>query len=180
MQPGVDKIIDLFTYPWDLPSDSFDGAIISHVCEHIPHEPKFGLQRSEAWPDMKEWLKRETDLQNTQDGWFTFFSELYRVLTNGAIVYILSPFAWSQGGITDPTHTRYLTPETFSHSMRPDQNAPFAYSTGGIHFELTGSVRYMPMEHYAHLVNNPERFGYALQHEINVATDFSLTLECVK
>lgn len=133
----ADKVFDLFSYPWPLESDSYDGALLSHLCEHIPHEIKIS-----ATPDMitygvsTDQINRCNELQHLQDGWFAFFAELYRVLRNGAEVHILSPHARSDGAISDPTHTRYLLPQSFEHSMTPNPDAPFEYATGGIHFEM--------------------------------------------
>ena len=28
-QPGVDKVVNLFEYPWPLESDAYDGALVS-------------------------------------------------------------------------------------------------------------------------------------------------------
>jgi len=165
---GVDRVMDLFTYPWALEDNAYDGALLSHIVEHIPHEPRNGLQ----------------------DGWFAFFAELYRVLTLGALVHILCPYGWSQGAITDPTHTRLITEHTFTHSMQVDDNSPFAYATGGINFALRGySFGLYPM--FAHLRpsaddnENSEQhkrglFQDALMTRVNVVNDLYAVLEVCK
>lgn len=190
-QPGVDQVIDLFNYPWPLADNAFDGALLAHVAEHIPHEirvhdiepaksddpyiARYNTLTVDATPE----ARRRKQLVQMQDGWFAFFSELYRVLTPGAQVYILSPFAWSSGGITDPSHTRLLMPDSFTHSMQSDPNAPFAYETGGIHFEMR-AVRLNLTPYFHHLAGNPELLQHALETQLNVAYEFYVRLEAVK
>ncbi len=168
--PGVDQRIDLFTYPWALEDNSYDGALLAHLCEHIPHEIIVG---DSSVSDIAR-------LNATQNGWFAFFSELYRVLTDGAVVYILSPHARSDGAIHDPTHTRYLLPETFLHSMQPDPDAPFTYATGGIHFTTIDAPTYQLHPDYNHLQGRPELLQQAAMHEWNVVYGFAMKLRVVK
>ena len=169
MQPGVDKVIDLFSYPWDFPDNSFDGALFSHVCEHIPHGIK-----------LKDDSPRAQELAKCQDGWYSWWAEAHRVCTPGAIIHVLSPYAWSQGSMTDPSHTRYLTEHTFSHSMKPDPNSPFEYATGGLHFEQDDPAVFRVTEMFAHLQDDPQELTRALQTRINVAYELYVKLRAVK
>ena len=105
---GVDVQMDAFRYPWPLDSDAFDGALLSHIVEHIPHYTD-GPYR---------------------DGFFDFFAELHRVLKIGSTAHILVPYAWSTAGMIDPTHTRYLVPGTFWYLCDDESNAPFRYKSG--------------------------------------------------
>lgn len=189
-EDGVDKVMDVFAYPWDFADNSFDGALLSHIAEHCPHEPRLNIIPPYEWDGRFDWGKRVCELEKMQDGWYCMFSELYRVLEPGAIVHILSPYGWSQGAITDPTHTRLLTEHTFSHSMQPDPNSPFKYETGGIHFEMVGhSFSLMP--HWSHLAVNagdtPEwiadkqyRFQRAIETHLNVVYELYVQLRAVK
>ena len=188
---GVDECVDLFTYPWPLESDSYDGALLSHLCEHIPHEirvhelitpasddpywARYRVLTADATPE----ARRRKQFSQMQDGWFAFFAELYRVLTPGAMVYILSPYAWSYGAINDPSHTRLLTPDSFNHSMRPDPDAPFAYETGGLHFEMR-DVRMGISPDYIPMAGNPDMMQRLLNTQLNVASEFYVRLECIK
>lgn len=179
MQPGIDQCIDLFTYPWPLESNSYDGALLSHLCEHIPHEIKLNIEVGETSAATEKLNTGAYDLGKMQDGWYAFWAELYRVLTDGAVVHVLSPYGWSQGAITDPTHTRLLTEQTFTHSMKPDPNSPFAYQTGGIHFELL-DTRFNITELFRHLVDDQTELTRALQTRLNVAYEFYVKLQVVK
>ena len=168
MQPGVDKVMDLFCYPWDLPSDSFSGALLSHVAEHIPHEI----------------ATNDSDLSQMQDGWFAFFSELWRVLEHGSIVHVLSPYGHSTDAISDPTHTRYLTEFSLRHSMQPNPDAPFEYNHK-LHFDIVENWTFRPMGIFAHepyiAKGIPtEAFFLAKQTMNNVIREFYTQLVCIK
>lgn len=192
---GVDECIDLFNYPWTLESNAYDGALLSHLCEHVPHEiriaphtdalikaessvrrARYGSSEEGMITPIKDKVRR---LEQMQDGWFAFFAELYRVLSPGAMVYILSPYAWSYGAINDPSHTRLLTPDSFNHSMRPDPDAPFAYETGGLHFEMH-DVRMGISPDYIPMAGNPDMMQRLLNTQLNVASEFYVRLECIK
>lgn len=189
---GADKEFDLFTYPWPLESDSYDVALLSHLCEHIPHEikidignEKVGVALSATKIEIRPYelvVQREhtIKLSQLQDGWFAFFAELYRVLTHDARVHILAPHASSDGAVNDPTHIRYLTPSSFEHSMRPDPDAPFEYQTGGIHFEFDDEPKCMLTEWGSAYSNNPPMLYQALMTQRNIVTDFYVRLKVVK
>jgi hypothetical protein len=178
---GIDECINLFTYPWPLQSDSYDGALLSHLCEHIPH--KISIHEPERLMATAGYIPsdRARLLMQMQDGWYAFFAELYRVLTDGAMVHILAPYGWSQGAITDPTHTRLLTEHTFTHSMKPDpDNVSFQYANGGIHFDLAEPVTFKPTELFAHLLDDQAEWTRALQTRLNVVYEFYTKLRVVK
>lgn len=175
-----DCVMDLFTYPWDLPSDTFEGALCAHICEHIPHEIRLQQFRTE----------RTLELEKMQDGWYAFFSELYRVLKPGAMVHILAPHAFSQGAYFDPSHTRGLLPETFNHSMKPDPDAPFGYENGGLHFE-TRAIGVGITPYFEYLTPRDEdtlelkqqkqaELERAVNTRVNVIAEFYVRLECIK
>lgn len=185
-QPGVDEVVDLFVYPWPWADNSFDGALLAHLVEHIPHS--INLAGEAGLSGIQ--IMRRADLACAQDGWYAFFAELHRVLTPGARAHILAPYGWSQGAITDPTHTRLITEHTFTHSMRPDPGAPFAYSTLDLHFEPV-STAFRITELFAHLLpgdgddsatqaRKQVQLQQALQTSLNVAYEVYTVLEAVK
>lgn len=187
MQPGIDECVDIFTYPWPWPDNSFDGALLAHIAEHIPHEIKLSeLAHAAVNSTPSNFLLSEplmqqgAKLRNMQDGWYAFMYELWRVLTPGAIAHILSPYGWSQGAITDPTHTRLITEHTFTHSMAPDHHSPFEYATGGLHFEVEGPPVFRISEMFAHLKDDPYEFARALSTRINVVYEIYCRLRVVK
>lgn len=185
---GADIRFDIFKYPWPLPSNSFDGALLAHIVEHVNHEIRVVEPH---WPSVfdenfqsafRQWRSDTIKWGQLQDGWYAFFSELYRVLTPGALVHIVSPYGHGDGAITDPTHTRYLTVNTFQHSMQPDSDgATFQYNNGGINFRISGAVTYRSTEMVPML---EEKLGMDYQTLLmlfnNVCYDFYLRLEAVK
>lgn len=177
-EPGVDLVFDAFKYPWPMEDNSYDGALLSHLCEHIPHEINLVGEHDE-----RDYLSVRTQsgpLAAMQDGWYAFMSELHRVCAPGAIIHILSPYGWSQGALSDPTHTRYLTEHVWTHSMQPDANSPFAYATGGLNLRLVEPVRFNITEMFSHLASNPAMLQHALMTNINVAFEMCAMLEVIK
>lgn len=185
---GADKTFDLFAYPWPLEDNSFDGALLAHIVEHIPHEIKQSLAtlwlnygENGTQENEKQYFDRWKELKDLQDGWYAFWSELYRVLTPGATVHLVSPYGWSDGGITDPSHTRLLTLNTFTHSMTPEisDGSTFKYNNGGINFVIDGSPLYRITPTYAH-IRDQEEMQQLMMTRLNVVYDFMIRLKCVK
>jgi hypothetical protein len=172
--PGVDMVFDCFRYPWPLESNSIDGALLTHIVEHCPHEIR-GVQNMTGTEAV-----RYQQLAQAQDGWWAFFGELWRVLTPGAVVHILSPYAFSSGAMTDPSHCRYITEHVFTHSMQPDPNSPFEYQTLGINFQQIEPARFGISPMFQHLVERPELLQDALMTRINVAFELAVKLQAVK
>lgn len=176
---GADLTFDLFRFPWPLPDNCFDGALLAHIAEHIPHE----IQRSfDVFLDderQEEHENRWQRLCRLQDAWYAFFGELHRVLTPGAIVHLVSPYGWSDGGITDPTHTRLLTINTFTHGLQSGDSETFKYETA-CNFKIAAPPTYTPTPLYAHLANSPDMFQHAMMTQLNVVYDFYIQLQAVK
>ena len=129
--PGVNKVVDLFDYPWFdreapipamgnwkdqvLPDNTYDFALASHIVEHIPHHIVWEGQFMHRHPEY-------------QDGWFAWFAQLWRVMKHGGKAYVLCPFVWSDSAFMDPTHTRHVGPGTFNYFSNIDQvDPPFRY-----------------------------------------------------
>jgi Glycosyl transferases group 1 len=182
---GADKVFDIFQFPWPLADNSYDGALCAHILEHIPHEIKTPDKvdiRLTATNEVILDASRARYLSTVQDGWYAFFSELYRVLTPGAIVHCLAPYGHSHGAITDPTHTRYLTADTFTHSMQPSADgSTFQYNNGGINFEVVDMPVY-ELNDIFYLMKNRTGFDMdvLLMAYNNTCFNFYVKLKVVK
>lgn len=169
--PGVDVVFNAFEYPWPFADDLFDGVLLAHLVEHIPHEIRLAKH---VLPTMTE---RRDQLARAQDGWYAFMGELYRIMKPGGVAHILSPYGWSQGAITDPTHTRLITEQTFSHSLNTsEEGAPFTYENLGVKYELVEPPAFRVNELFHHLQDDPDGLTRALQTQINVVYEIYVKL----
>ena len=186
--PGVNEQVDLFTYPWPWEDNSFSLALATHLVEHIPHAPKImGFNGADElmnagpyWQkNVVKWRERCEELANLQDGWFCFFSELWRVLEPDGMVHLLVPHAASDGALADPTHTRYVLPQTFGY-LQKDPNGQFDYSIG-CNFEAPDPA-YRITEPYRNLLPEPDddaqtREQKALELRYNMITRRNVVYE---
>ena len=154
---GADEVVDVFRYPWPWPDDSFSGALLSHLAEHIPHHIF-------TTPWIPHDIEHAEYIQALPDGFYAFFAELRRVLEPDAIVHILSPYGLS---LADPTHTRPIVPATFGY-LSPDEDAPFAKDYGS-HFEVDNN----PVIQY-------QNTGLIGTSQIATPVEFSIQLRAVK
>lgn len=86
--PGVDLVQDLESFPWKVPSESFNTAVASHVVEHI--QPTHGI-------------------------FISFMNEAWRILKEDGEFLIGCPYATSSGMLRDPTHVNFVNEETWSY-----------------------------------------------------------------
>jgi hypothetical protein len=133
---GVDRVMDLFTFPWDFPDNSCDDFYLGHIIEHIPHEPKFRCKDGARYEELKD-----------LDGFFCFFAEIYRIGINGAKVQIICPFGMTYSALQDPTHTRSIVPQTFAYltdEMRQNidfnYQLPFLYTVKEVKFDMPADL----------------------------------------
>jgi len=85
---GVDLVQDLESFPWKIPSETFDTAIANHVVEHI--NPSHGI-------------------------FISWMNEVWRILKPGGEFIIGAPYATSPGMFRDPTHCNFVNEETWSY-----------------------------------------------------------------
>lgn len=91
---GVDLVQDLESFPWKVPSESFNTAVCSHVVEHI--QPTHGI-------------------------FISFMNECWRILKPEGEIVIGCPYATSPGMFRDPTHVNFVNEETWSYFSPIDQ-----------------------------------------------------------
>ena len=131
---GVNEVIDLFAYPWVRSSNGnpwndsvADEMWASHIVEHIPHAARLAHG---ATPMHQQ--------QGALDGWYAWFYEAWRILKPGGLLHIVSPTAFSLQAMSDPSHTRYIVPSSFSY-LSPNPDAPFDYQIAAC-FEAVDNV----------------------------------------
>jgi SAM-dependent methyltransferase len=139
---GVDKVMDLFTYPWAFADNSVDEIFCSHIIEHIPHDAKVRQPRTERREGVyiveidDSILIRAAKL----DGWYAFFYEAWRILKPDGKIHIIAPYGWSSGAMHDPTHTRLVAPGCFGY-FSPNPDAPFDYQIPARFEQVSNEVR---------------------------------------
>jgi hypothetical protein len=194
---GVDRVIDLFDYPWRtqdpqdyhvspsvgasvriIPDNMYDVAIASHIVEHIPH---YIVENGEFVPRHPVY----------QDGWFAWFAELWRVMKPGGEVHVLVPYAWSNSGMSDPTHTRYITPATLNYfNNATDDDPAFRYGMGPQRWSVDyNMLRLTPHElslphitggTFSELKDWQNKVWMLGQEKVNMIETFAMTLRAVK
>jgi SAM-dependent methyltransferase len=219
--PGVDEVLDLFAYPWirssnGLPfeDNSIDVIWCSHVAEHIPHIPRWNkcpriidgnvlcfLQGLHEFNRVMNYLRPHDVITRNVDGWFIFFSEVWRILKPTGIIHLAVPYAFSVSAVGDPTHTRYIIPETFAY-FAPSGTNPFDYKAPRFEATNDAEVRLMSgsQERYEHLEKlrkewseNKEDVAKKIEtdkayddlieytkHQINVIEELCLSMRPVK
>lgn len=152
LMPGSDIEWDLWNYPWPIKTGSVSKVNIRHFVEHIPHyRPEWGAK----------------------DGWFMFWEEVYRITRKNATVEVIHPYAMSDRAFWDPTHVRFIVPQSWfyldsrwreandlSHYTTADFDVQVAYA--GIADDMQGRT-----EEYVEFHRN---------HSWNIVPDLSVTL----
>ncbi len=167
-QPGVDRTMNLWEFPWDFDDNSCEEFYLGHIVEHIPHEPR--RSTGSAFWKIERWER----LRNL-DGFFCFFAEIWRIGTNGAIVQIVTPYGFTTGAFQDPTHTRVIMPTSFAYLTREqfnndyDYDLPCMFTINSVSFDMRES-----------LIRREEQFQKAIEHSWNMTRNMYVQLEVVK
>jgi hypothetical protein len=161
-QPDV--ILDLEKTPWPWESNSAETVIFLHSLEHIGGDHR-------VFRDMVR--------------------ELYRVCSNGAVVFIQVPHPRHDDFITDPTHVRAITPETLGHLSRRNNtqwlergaaNTPLAIYWN-VDFEIT-NISYIADEPYRSQLAkgelSPAQLEQLSRERNNVIKEIRISLVAVK
>lgn len=96
---GVDVVHNMTSFPWPFEDGSFDCIVSCHVFEHIPME-------------YVPWGGRPTDV------FVAVMNECWRVLKPGGFMDIEVPTVGGNGAFQDPTHRRFMVPETWDYFSR--------------------------------------------------------------
>ena len=175
---GVDEVVDLFTYPWIRSKNGnpwnnsvCDEMWASHMVEHIPHDARFA--------QVATTMHRS---QGSLDGWYAWFYEAWRILKPGGLLHIVAPMAFSTGAMMDPSHTRYILPQSFGY-MVPNPDAPFDYQIAA-RFEQFDQITVRASQHWASVAkeNNmtQQQIEWAGHVNNNVFDELYICLRAIK
>jgi hypothetical protein len=116
--------------PWPFESDSIERLRAWHVIEHVPHE------RIHVGTGMAKVERRRHDKTGkaekvvvhmpyaiTQDAFFWFFDEAYRVAAPGCTFELAWPHPWHEHADQDPTHCRRVPVATLNYLSREGRRA---------------------------------------------------------
>jgi hypothetical protein len=151
-----DVVCDLGVDTWPWPDSSVEGAVASHILEHLPGEQ-----------------------------FFHFLRELYRVSKPGAVTEITLPHPSHDIYLNDPTHVRSVMPGTMvmfdraylaALAKRGDFLTSFAERCGV-------DFKFGPRVHYTFdpaIDKNDPNLEHRMKHERNVIFMWYSTLTAVK
>ena len=153
-QPGVDCVMNLEKYPWNIESDSVEDIYCSHYVEHIPHI---------------------LEGEDKRDGLIQFMNEVYRILKVGGRLNVIAPYYTSIRAFGDPTHVRFICDMSFNYfnaQWRKEANIP----EYGINCNFDIKISYRINNEMA--LKSEEVRAKAFVHDWNVIED--IIVEMVK
>jgi hypothetical protein len=113
--------VDLWNgHRWPFESNSIERLRAWHVIEHIPHD-RVPLEMTEA-----KVLRRSNGVETrsvvpfrrTQDAFFWFFDEAFRIAKSGCTFELAWPHPWHEHAVQDPTHCRSVSVATLHYLSR--------------------------------------------------------------
>lgn len=181
--PGINETVNLFQFPWLRSSNgspwndnSVDEIYAAHILEHVPHSATVAPGMPLGWS--KQYRAWCDDL----DGFFVFFAECYRLLKPDGLIYVRCPFGMSYPAISDPTHTRYITPGSFGYlTGQADGQAPFDYHLP-FEFQQSGAISFRFVGEWAEKIKfySEEGISNLLRTVPNICDELRITLRAVK
>lgn len=181
-QPGVDKVVDLFSYPWPFADKSVDEIWASHIVEHIPHEAHLitsvGSVRVDDKPIGYQSIAPSDELRKcaASDGFYAWFYEVWRILKPDGLIHIVCPYALGIAGMSDPQHRRYVTVSTFGYLAPQGADAPFDYQLPFAFEAIADAKLYIIVGEEL----TEAQKQYIMMHEVNRVNEIAITLRAVK
>ena len=157
--PGIDRQVDLETFPWPWETSSVETVVFNHVLEHLGQAP---------------------------DIFIGIMKELYRVCAPDATVLVNVPHPRHDHFITDPTHVRPILPATF-HLFSKRINREVIAERGAnslmglwhdVDFEVV-STNYILDRRFDHLHGKPE-LEQSMKTLYGVVREIKMKLRVVK
>ena len=181
---GVQKVLDLFRFPWDFPDNSCDQFMMSHIIEHIPHEPKTSIHAPKEWEylELRDAVARWNELESF-DGFFCWWAEVWRIARPGAKIRVISPYGMSFEALQDPTHTRYIVPPTLAYltaqaqeSINWDYHLPFLFTVKSCMVSLPQALSDAGLQ----FDNDRTNLDNLLMHQWNIGYELIADIEVIK
>jgi len=177
MTEGVDYVMDLELYPWDIESESAEDIVCSHYVEHTPTDTLAKrLLKLIAENNDYEHLQQkvaEIDINSPSDGLILFMDEVYRILKPGGKIKIIAPYYASIRCWQDPTHRRAISDATFLYF-----NKGWREANRLDHYGIKSDFDFV----YGYDINgqwgskHEDARNYGISHYINVVNDIHITL----
>jgi predicted SAM-dependent methyltransferase len=149
----ADQVVDLTQFPWPWKDDSVDELFSSHYVEHTP--------------------------MGNPDGLISFVEECYRILKPDHNITIVHPHGMSARAFQDPTHRRYIVPETWPYFAKDWREA-----AGLGHYPITTDFGIERMWFTGFQGDWGQRAeqsrNFALAHYWNVGLDVAVVLKARK
>lgn len=120
--PGAQHVVNLLDFPWEFETESVAELHCSHFVEHIPmtfvlsgvggysHSVVPGVSPSGSGVITAD--PASTGML-WKDALFAFFDECWRILVPDGWMQVIVPSHRSDRAFQDPTHRRFITPQTF-------------------------------------------------------------------
>jgi len=176
---GVDQVVNLFEFPWPIAENSADYIIASHLIEHIPHQVRIrGTWVEEGYDHHlgTAWMQMYDTGPHPLDGFFAFFAEAWRVLKPNGVITCIAPYGATDMAFQDPTHTRYIVPETFTYLM-PSVDSPYDYGLP-FRYEFARNLRVFPVMTLKDL--GEEIIAHHMAHSWNAGHSIRADLRALK
>lgn len=167
--PGVKHVVNLWQFPWPWADNSVDELHCSHHVEHIPMEYVSHLHSADP--------SKEKPPHYGKDLFFAFFDECWRVLKHEGVMTVICPCARSNRAFQDPTHRRFIVPETFVYldAVWRKANKLDHYS---VECNFAGTAT--PIVLIEENARSPEAQAHRFQHLWNVILDLHVTMKANK
>jgi predicted SAM-dependent methyltransferase len=161
-EPDLQCDLEVFPWPWE--DSSVSEITLNHVLEH---------------------------LGQMSDVYLGIIKELYRICKNGAVVHIASPHPRHDDFISDPTHVRIVTPESFSLFSKKNNHRwikdKFSNSPLGIYLDvdfeivkLTQTLDPVWYEKYRKKEISGPELELAAKKYNNVIKEFRMDIKTIK
>jgi hypothetical protein len=102
--------VNLWKFPWPWADDSVDEIFCSHFVEHVP-----ACYWNPGHDSIAETYTAIPEGPDSQDLFFRFFDECWRVLKHEGLMTVIVPALKSDRAFQDPTHRQFISEPRFMY-----------------------------------------------------------------